>query len=126
MEIYEETYEGIIFKIKEVEGKKVAAAAIPDGMDIEDALDMFADNLDGAKKDSGPTAPDTPVLDPVLDDVAWEFKWKAEDTELHGPHSSQKMADWQGTGFFDAGILVRKIGSQDFRDSKRIDFELYI
>jgi len=64
--------------------------------------------------------------DPVLDDVSWEFKWKETDSELHGPHNSQKMLDWQQSGFFDAGILVRKVGTEDFRDSKRIDFELYI
>ena len=27
--------------------------------------------------------------------VSWEFKWKSEDVELHGPHTSQKMLDWQ-------------------------------
>ena len=32
----------------------------------------------------------------------------------------------QESGFFDAGILVRKVGTEEFRDSKRIDFELYV
>ena len=27
--------------------------------------------------------------------VSWEFKWKTDDAELHGPHTSQKMLDWQ-------------------------------
>ena len=89
--------------------------------------------------------------------MSWEFKWKSEDVELHGPHTSQKMLDWQvetlinsltlifilslltiqcsshfcslfpqESGFFDAGILVRKVGTEEFRDSKRIDFELYV
>ena len=75
--------------------------------------------------------------------MSWEFKWKTDDAELHGPHSSQKMLDWQvgnlsfvsivqlhfflqESGFFDAGILVRKVGTEEFRDSKRIDFELYV
>ena len=78
--------------------------------------------------------------------MSWEFKWKTDDAELHGPHTSQKMLDWQvgnlsfgfvsiftitfcffqESGFFDAGILVRKVGTEEFRDSKRIDFELYV
>merc|ERR1712032_1035797 len=98
MEIYEMTYEGILFKIKAEEEKKVDKKA-----PIEETKD--------------------PVL---LDDVSWEFKWKTEDAELHGPHTSQKMLDWQESGFFDAGILVRKVGTEEFRDSKRIDFELYV
>lgn len=128
MEIYEMTYEGILFKIKAEEEKKVGKkAAIPDNVDDDDALDMFADNLDGdAKKKMEEAAPTKEKEDPVLDDVSWEFKWKTEDAELHGPHTSQKMLDWQESGFFDAGILVRKVGTEEFRDSKRIDFELYV
>jgi len=86
---------------------------------------MFAENLDGDKKKEEVAAA-TVKEDPVLDDVSWEFKWKSEDVELHGPHTSQKMLDWQESGFFDAGILVRKVGTEEFRDSKRIDFELYV
>ena len=92
-------------------GKK---AAIPENVDDDDALDMFADNLDGdAKKAEETKAPTKEKEDPVLDDVSktgdwkshclklcylkvnWEFKWKTEDAELHGPHTSQKMLDWQ-------------------------------
>jgi len=126
MEIYEMTYEGILFKIKAEEEKKVGKkATVPDNVDDDDALDMFAENLDGDKKKEEVAA--APVKeDPVLDDVSWEFKWKSEDVELHGPHTSQKMLDWQESGFFDAGILVRKVGTEEFRDSKRIDFELYV
>jgi len=128
MEIYEMTYEGILFKIKAEEEKKVGKkAAIPDNVDDDDALDMFADNLDGDAKKEEKKAPVEETKDSVLlDDVSWEFKWKTEDAELHGPHTSKKMLDWQESGFFDAGILVRKVGTEEFRDSKRIDFELYI
>ena len=138
-------------------GKK---AAIPENVDDDDALDMFADNLDGdAKKMEETKAPTKEKEDPILDEVSktriwqilicnchtkvsWEFKWKTDDAELHGPHTSQKMLDWQvgnllfgfvsifsssqESGFFDAGILVRKVGTEEFRDSKRIDFELYV
>ena len=123
MEIYEETYEGILFKIKTEEEKKVGAkTSIPEGVDEDDALDMFADSLDDKseippKKDEKPAA--------VLDEVMWEFKWKADDSELHGPHSSQTMLDWQEGGYFSEGVLVRKVGGTDYADSKRIDFDLY-
>merc|ERR1712032_849583 len=111
MEIYEMTYEGILFKIKAEEEKKVGKkAAIPDNVDDDDALDMFADNLDGDAKKMEKKAPIE----------------ETKDAELHGPHTSQKMLDWQESGFFDAGILVRKVGTEEFRDSKRIDFELYV
>ena len=100
-------------------GKK---AAIPDNVDDDDALDMFADNLDGDAKKTEKKAPIEETKDPVLlgdvsttklveptlwklfihsifvtchIKVSWEFKWKTEDAELHGPHTSQKMLDWQ-------------------------------
>lgn len=47
MEIYEDTYEKISYKIKQAE--EVAEAAktqIPDGTNDDDALDMFADAID--------------------------------------------------------------------------------
>ena len=123
MEIYEETYEGILFKIKSEEEKKVGPkTSIPEGVNEDDALDMFADSLDDK---SEKVAEETKKSDPVLDEVMWEFKWKADDSELHGPHNSQAMLDWQEEGYFSAGVLVRKVGATDFLDSKRIDFELY-
>ena len=55
-------------------GKK---AAIPDNVDDDDALDMFADNLDGdAKKTEEETkAPTKEKEDPVLDDVSKTRSW---------------------------------------------------
>ena len=48
-------------------GKK---AAIPDNVDDDDALDMFADNLDGDAKKTEKKAPIEETKDPVLlDDV---------------------------------------------------------
>ena len=47
-------------------GKK---AAIPDNVDDDDALDMFADNLDGDAKKTE-KVPVTDKEDPVLDDVS--------------------------------------------------------
>merc|ERR1712130_291388 len=74
MEIYEMTYEGIVFKIKAEEEKKVGKkAAIPENVDDDDdALDMFADNLDGdAKKAEETKAPTKEKEAPLLDDVSW-------------------------------------------------------
>ena len=130
MEIYEETFESIMHKVKTEEEKKLGPkTAIPEGVDDDDALDMFADSLDDSKPStSTKKAPEpTKSAEPALsDDVMWEFKWKEEDTEVHGPHSSQSMLDWQESGYFSDGVLVRKMGTGEFRDSKRIDFDLYI
>jgi len=124
MEIYEETYEGILFKIKSEEEKKVGPkTSIPEGLDDDDALDMFADNLDEKKTDTSEKTQEK--ASPVLDEVMWEFKWKEDDTEIHGPHNSQAMLDWQESGYFNDGVHVRKVGNTDFSNSKRIDFELY-
>ena len=49
-------------------GKK---AAIPENVDDDDALDMFADNLDGdAKKTEETKAPTKEKEDPMLDEVS--------------------------------------------------------
>lgn len=147
MEIYEETFESINFKLQQEEEKKIGSkTSIPEGMDDEDALDMFADSLEdklqsktpGGEADqvakngveNGPAAPPATSADAgvsVEDEVMWEFKWKnEEDAELHGPHSSQKMLEWQESGFFAAGVWCRKVGtSTEFASSKRIDFDLY-
>jgi len=83
---------------------------------------MFADSLDDKSElpDKTEKKPS-----PVLEEVMWEFKWKSDDSELHGPHASQTMLDWQEEGYFSEGVLVRKVGGSDFLDSKRIDFDLY-
>ena len=127
MEIYEETFESINHKIKSEQEKKVGPkTSIPDGVDDDDALDMFADSLDdnSTAKESEPTKPAVPSLEE--EEVMWEFKWKQEDEEVHGPHPSQSMLDWQESGYFSDGVLVRKVGTEEFRNSQRIDFELYV
>ena len=132
MEIYEETFESIMHKIKQEEEKKVGPkTAIPEGVDDDDALDMFADNADSkSSKTSEPSTSKAPAKTEttavIADSVQWEFKWKEEDAEVHGPHSSQEMLDWQESGYFKDGCLVRKVGTEEFRDVKRIDFDLYI
>ena len=127
MEIYEETFESIMHKIKVEQEKKVGPkTSIPEGVDDDDALDMFADSLDdnSTQKESEPAKP--AVVSIEEEEVMWEFKWKEEDQEVHGPHPSQSMLDWQESGYFSDGVLVRKVGTEEFRNSKRIDFELYV
>jgi len=133
MEIYEETFESIMHKIKQEEEKKVGPkTAIPEGLDDDDALDMFAENADNNKPSTSQglskTKPEPTASSNQSEEVQWEFKWKEEDKEVHGPHTSQEMLDWQESGYFKDGCLVRKVGSsgQEFRDSKRIDFDLFI
>ena len=60
-------------------------------------------------------------------EVKWEYKWEdKEQAEVHGPHTSKEMFEWQEAGFFQAGVFCRKVGTDGpFYSSKRIDFELY-
>nr|ACO10259.1 CD2 antigen cytoplasmic tail-binding protein 2 [Caligus rogercresseyi] len=125
MEVYEETFEGISFKIK-----SQAKVLIPEGTNDDDALDMFASSLDDEKKapnEKKAEETDQKKDDPMEDEVSWEFKWEdKEDAEIHGPHSSKEMLEWQESGFFENGVFARKVGTDSsFSSSRRIDFELY-
>ena len=105
MEIYEETYEKITYRLQQTE---------------DDELDMFGDELDGKPQESEKKAIELP-------EVQWEFKWdNAPESEIHGPHSSSEMLKWQENNFFAKGVYVRKVGSKDFTDGKRVDFDLYV
>ena len=109
MEIYEETYEKISYRLQQSE---------------DDALDMLGDELDG--KPAEIEANKAEALD-VNDEVQWEFRWENTDSaEIHGPHNSSEMLKWQESGFFSKGVYVRKIGAKDFTDGKRVDFDLYV
>ena len=44
MEIYEETYESVSYKIKKEDEKSSQKTVIPEGMDDDDALDMFMES----------------------------------------------------------------------------------
>jgi len=51
MEIYEETFESISFKLKEIDGEKAKERTeIPEDVDDDDALDMF---MESAKEREG-------------------------------------------------------------------------
>ncbi len=137
MEIYQETYESIAYKIKQADGEKKTAAAstskpaIPEGTDDDDALDMFMESSkgDGEKEKEKEKSKDEAAAENKMDlsdDVQWEFRWEnADSAEVHGPHGTSEMIKWQESGFFDNGVFVRKLGSKDFYDVKRVDFDLY-
>lgn len=109
MEIYEETYEKISFRLQQ---------------DEDDALDMLGDKLDG--KPAEEIESNREAMD-LNEEVQWEFRWdNTETAEIHGPHSSTEMLKWQESGFFQKGVYVRKVGGKDFTDGKRVDFDLYI
>ena len=44
--MYEETYESITFNLEKEKKTAAAKTAIPEDVDDDDALDMFADSLD--------------------------------------------------------------------------------
>ena len=136
MEIYEETYEKIAYQIRQHDEKyKPVQASIPEGTNDDDALDMFADDLDKDNKadtkseDTSNKNGSSSIAIGIDDDVKWEFKWRDAPEGgdvVHGPHSSEEMLAWQESGYFDKGVLVRKLGSSgEFLDGKRIDFDLY-
>ncbi|ELT91715.1 hypothetical protein CAPTEDRAFT_148353 [Capitella teleta] len=133
-EIYQHTYEKLNFKIKAEEEKKKPVST--EGMDVDDALDMFADNIDHKgdgeeeKKEEKKEEKEAGKSDgaSASDEIKWEYKWEdKEDDELHGPFTSAQMLEWQEAGFFKDGVLVRKVDAVDtkFYTSKRIDFDLY-
>lgn len=135
MDVYDETYESIKFKIQQAEA---ASAAEPE-------QDMFGEVFvaKSVSKSNGQDATE-PLAKKVRfdeegkfteaqetatkDEVQWEFKWEnAENAEVHGPHSTLEMLNWVNEGYFEAGVWVRRVGQQgDFHSSRRIDFDLYL
>lgn len=59
-------------------------------------------------------------------DLLWEYKIKLDDSELHGPFTSQQMLKLTEKAEFKDGVYVKKVGiDSSFYNSKRIDFDLY-
>lgn len=146
MEVYDETFESITYRIQEEEKKHDKKTEIPENVDDEDALDMFGDSFDDKPKENEPTNGNTKPDETkgangahkpegesessaisLDDEVMWEFKWKnEEDAELQGPFSSTKMLEWADSGYFKDGVWCRRPDKGgDFTSSKRIDFDLY-
>ncbi|XP_069134765.1 CD2 antigen cytoplasmic tail-binding protein 2-like [Argopecten irradians] len=157
MEVYEMTHEKLSYELKKFEDSKPKPVDIPEGMDDDDALDMFAESLDKEeeekstekdvqKSDANVVSKDasqnssTPdensattasaakekpsVPDPT--EVMWEYKWEeVDDAEMHGPFTSSQMLQWTEEDYFPDGVYVRKVNTDKFYNSKRIDFDLY-
>lgn len=121
MNIYQETYEQIKAKVEDKGNKKASGVA-------ETELDMYSDDFEikEKKKFSVTTSRDNDLKDEVDNGLWWEFKWKAEDNKVHGPHNTQQMIKWLKENYFTTGVMVRKCGeSSNFYSLNRIDFELY-
>lgn len=137
MDIYQETYEQIeskfASKLKGATG--VLSTAEEKKADEDDALDMYADDFD-TKEKVKITEPSAKPADEeqsdaekaaLLNAVKWEFKWKQDDTDIHGPFSTEQMQHWVDQGYFKDGVFVRKSGEDSqFYTSSRVDFELYL
>ncbi|XP_039979784.1 CD2 antigen cytoplasmic tail-binding protein 2 [Xiphias gladius] len=127
-EIYQQTYEKLVYLMKSMNSKRPAVGPESTGGgggdDEEDELDMFADKFDETHGRRSKEEENKRVSDEVL----WEYKWDTKDnSEIYGPFTSQQMQDWVDEGYFSSGVYCRRVdqeGSQ-FYNSKRLDFELY-
>lgn len=116
MNIYQETYEQITNKIASREIEK------------EPELDMFADDFDTNDRENiAGSSMEVNTSSKSEQILMWEFKWKAEDENIHGPYTTTQMIKWSKENYFKEGVMVRKCGEGDsnFYTSNRIDFELY-
>lgn len=145
MDIYEETFEKITAKYA-AKTKLSTTASSTITSAVDDPLDMYADDFDTKEKSKivtivpttatdaelmGPPAPVKPIsaaIEPIENEVMWEFKWKPDDEDIHGSFSSAQMQHWVEEGYFKDGVLVRKVGQENtqFNTSNRVDFELYL
>lgn len=133
MNIYEETFESISAKIKNMDVKK--AKATPSN----DDLDMYADDFDTKEQaklgDNQPSTSASKVEDveeEKNDVLMWEYKVDQEEgTEILGPYTSEQMQAFVDEGKFkEKNVFVRKVKGEEregnFYSSSRIDFDLYI
>lgn len=133
MDVYEETYEQIQQKYAaktSVGNGENGGAASSSTSNVEDALDMYADDFDTKEKSKivAPTNEISANTEETTTEIMWEFKWKNDDNDVHGPFSSAQMQHWVTEGYFKDGVLVKKVGpsTTQFNSSNRIDFELYL
>lgn len=59
--------------------------------------------------------------DSYYNDKVWEYKW-ADEEEIHGVFSSYEMNYWVDT-YFDDSVIARKIGEEEFKKIKTLQFE---
>ncbi|KAK7078865.1 CD2 antigen cytoplasmic tail-binding protein 2 [Halocaridina rubra] len=119
MDIYQETFEMINYKVQK-------ASAPP----AEPEMDMFAEETCETKDDKKSKETDissSKDKSPGIAEVMWDLRWKDDDdAEIHGPFSNEKMLQWQESGYFSKGAYVRKTNQQSqWYSTRRIDFDLY-
>lgn len=142
MDIYQETYEYISDQISAFENKGRGKNKT-DAKAVEAELDMYADDFDEKSKEQKVRREEqASVADAESKvkkeeggytkepEVTWQFKWKKDDQEIHGPHSSEEMQKWLDGGRFKGDEWVRKVREEgdesEFYSIKRVDFEIYI
>lgn len=122
MDIYQETFEQISSKVENKEKKKNV-------LNSDAELDMFTDAFEEKEKEKLASSEEASQILQTSKEpgLMWEFKWKSEDENLHGPYSTSQMIKFSKEKYFKDGVLVRKCGEDDsrFYTSSRIDFELY-
>ncbi|CAD6238500.1 GSCOCG00008461001-RA-CDS [Cotesia congregata] len=127
MDIYQETYEAIKYKINQAEKHSHPAKH-------EAESDMFADDFDSKTTEtniSGTSKSDENKEAETLkgdDEVKWELKWSQnDDDKVNGPYTSEQMHTWANEGKFKKGAWVRRVGQAgQFYSAARLDFELYL
>jgi len=150
VEIYESPYERIAFSLKQLKEKdQKSKLTIAEGMDDDDALDMFAEDFDKKENEkikskdedlsksdksepSSSSETTTANSDPSTSEISsssgvmWEYKEEnSDDAPIKGPFSTSQMISWADDGTFGAGVFCRKISGGQFYNSSRIDFDLY-
>lgn len=140
MDVYEETYEQIQNKYgSKLKGNSsvLGGPSSSKANDDDNVLDMYADDFDTKEQKSiqketkgsteGEDVSASRSAEGAANEVTWEFKWKADDADIHGPFSSEHMLKWVNEGYFKDGVMVRKTGTDSqFYTSNRVDFDLYI
>ncbi|XP_069768981.1 CD2 antigen cytoplasmic tail-binding protein 2 isoform X2 [Narcine bancroftii] len=89
-EIYQQTYEGLGYRLRKGEGR----GGRLDG--TAPSIDMFAEQDEEGQQEIGSGADEGPC--PVeLPEVMWEYKWEnKDDAEIYGPFSSMQMKHSMG------------------------------
>ena len=153
--IYESTVEKLKHELERNRPQKTFPAAAVKSLeadDDDDALDMFADEIDAdklnakskgkegeaeGKSEDATAASEASSTEGVVaqdfsHEVHWWYRWeKSHSAEEHGPFPSTQMKTWTDLGYFPNGVWLRK-DEQEVKDdlgnlynSERIDFELY-
>lgn len=137
MNVYEETFEEISgkFASKLKGGGNFSLSNTNKTVNTNDELDMYADDFDLKLQkqmtgdSNGESSKQNEPTELGMDDskLTWEFKWKLEDNECHGPYSTDQMYKWSLDGYFKDGVFVKKCGTEtQFNSSNRVDFELFL